>query len=194
MFAMFICACSPCGVTNLSCYWDGLNISGLLLKLSCCWLTCSYPDQTILLLKWIESEFCGSYVFVNLYICEQKKINYCRIDWITQQNLMFSWLKNQNKIEHWRLRNYRCYKHENIFLKCWAPWHSVTERAFPSFVNEFKSNHTLMENLYWTSLVVLQMVTGKGNKLGLFGEEQLNSLNFFTRADSLNWVVIYPCK
>lgn len=71
----------------------------------------------------------GSYAFVNLYICEQKKINCCRIDWITQQNLMFSWLKNQNKIEHRRLRNYRCCKHENIFLKCWAlafcHWESI---------------------------------------------------------------------
>lgn len=33
-----------------------------------------------------------------------------------------------------------------------------------------------MENLHGTSLDVLQMVTQKGNKLGLFGEEQLNLL------------------
>lgn len=64
--------------------------------------------------------------------------------------------------------------------------------AFLSFINEVKSNHTLMENLHGTSLDVLQMVTQKGNKLGLFGEEQLNLLVcvffFFslTRADSVN--------
>jgi len=117
MFAVLICACSLCGVTNLSCYRDGLNTSGLLLKLSCCWLTCSYPDHCSLTEYRLIQKFLGSCAFDNLCICKQKKINCSRIDWSVQQNLMFSWLENQTKTEHWRRRNYRCCKHENIFLK-----------------------------------------------------------------------------
>lgn len=72
---VFLCVCSPCSTTNLSCYCDGFNISRLLLRPSCCWLTCSYPDQTILLLNIDRfRSFCVLNLLIFSIFVSRKKI------------------------------------------------------------------------------------------------------------------------